>query len=176
MKTSVKSKKQIALLSAGALLSLGIAATAGGLTASAATISKGGTEQGTVTVEMDAVPDAWSIEIPASIKIGEEVSVANVTASGVKIEAGKKLQVKAESAHSFTLSKDGTSDTGIKYDLKKDGTNVSNGVVLEVEAGTASGESKLSAELKAGYDNYSTGGEAYEDTLTFTVEIVNNEG
>lgn len=169
MKTSVKSKK-IALLSAGALLSLGIAATAGGLTASAATISKGGTEQGTVTVEMDAVPDAWSIEIPESIKVGGVGG--SVTASGVKIEAGKKLQVKAASAHNFTLSKDGTSDTGIKYELKKDGNKVGeDGVVLEVEAGTAGGSSALTAALAEGQENYSTGNEAYQDTLTFNVTV-----
>ena len=172
MKTSVKSKKQIALLSAGALLSLGIAATAGGLTASAAETWKNGQSSTTVTFTQN---NSWEIEIPASIDLSGE-GVYDVKATGVDIEADKTLKVKVNSQNNWSVQ--GEEGGSMAYTLKaasdEDGLAAAgvvtqNGEVLSVAGSATEGSAKLKAELTGG--KKSTGGNAYTDILTFSTSV-----
>lgn len=173
MKTSVKSKKQIALLSAGALLSMAVAGTVGAMafrTASAETITSGSSSTGT-EIKLEAVQEAWSVSIPESITVGGESVPTNVIkATDVKLKEGQKLVVKVSSQNSWKL---GEWDYQLDIGGSKISTNES--VVLEVEssewagadfsAGKSSAEVK--AELKEDHSKYAN--DELTDTLTFTV-------
>lgn len=176
MKTSVKSKKQIALLSAGALLSLGIAATAGGLTASAEaekiTGSTGSQTSTTgTTVELPADAETWTVTIPERLEIGG-AGVA-ITASG-KLKEGHVLEVTASTQSGWKIG-------GQSYQLKcGDNTVTKNDdkvceftaaqlAALEADGTVSSDEVKASLTGKYNYAHDSA-----TDTVTFKVE--NKEG
>lgn len=173
MKTSVKSKK-IALLSAGALLSLGIAATAGGLTASAAEITQG-SASGTTTVTLPETPETWTVSIPDSITVGGDSVPTNVIkATAAKLQEGHKLVVKVESENEWKLG-------GWDYQLDIGGTKYSTdgATVFEVAssdwsdagfASTGKSSAEVKAELKDAHSQYANAQQT--DSLTFTVESV----
>ena len=178
MKTSVKSKKQIALLSAGALLSMAVAGTVGAMafrTASAQTISSSDTSD--KTLELTYMQQStWTVTLPDSITMG---TAAEVSASGNMAE-GETLTVtvKGTDESAWKLTEDAGSKT-IEYKLRKGDSaeNVEtdvdvNGEVLKV-AGidgeqTASGKAYIKAEVEG---SKSTGGKTYKDTLTFHVDV-----
>ncbi len=170
MKTSVKSKKQIALLSAGALLSLGIAATAGGLTASAATQSlsrnEGRDVQQAVTISGE-VESKWTATVDDEVTLTGGKGTITFTFSNVVLENGRSLSVKAASTNGWKL-KNGEEE--ISYDVKKGETSITSGdgTVLSNINGKSD---ELSAELSieaTGVESAKVAG-SYTDTLTFTV-------
>ncbi len=163
-------KKNLVLLGSAALLSLALAGTIGTVAiASAAEINQdsGDPIQTTVTYSVDTT---WKLTIPESITVGDETG-GTVTASDVVIEQGKQFKVTVSSGNGWKVT--GGSQS-IDYDLKVDESPdalTDGGEVLTVEAGNKEGDSAtLKATLKNADDaKYSTGGEAYTDTLTFTV-------
>ncbi len=169
-------KKKLVLLSAAAMLSLAVAGSIGATVASAETTLEPGSASSTTTVTYQ-VDSTWEVTIPDSIELHADGSetTASVSASGVKIEQGQKLTVTVESENEWKVQDSGKTN-GFDYQVTKDGTsldNSSNNTVLEVEAGTASGSQELKAKLTDATDagKYSTGEEAYTDTLTFTVTV-----
>ncbi len=170
-------KKNVALLGAGAMLSLALAGSLGAAKiASAEPITQDNEEQsGKMNVTYHA-DDAWSVTIPEAIEIGgSEVTVS--VADGMKIEKGKSLKITVSSKNSWKVqsASDVSGENGYEYELKKDGTRVTS-EVLSVGAGT-SGEqtASLTAELtetaKTDAEKYSTGDGDYTDELTFTVTV-----
>ena len=163
-------KKNLVLLGATAMLSLALAGSLGAVNvASAETKVDNGKGASTTTVTYSA-EDAWKVTIPETITIGGQDPIT-VSASEVKIEKGKKLKVTVSSANGWKVK---SGDKELDYELKKGGTtldNDSNNTVLEVEAGTPTGSETLTANMKDTAANYSTGGESYTDTLTFTVTV-----
>ena len=177
MKTSVKSKKQIALLSAGALLSMAVAGTVGAMafrTASADTItSAAGSDK---TLELTYMQQStWTVTLPESITMGV---AAEVSASG-NLAKGETLTVtvKGTDKSAWKLTENEGSET-MEYSLKKgtDSKNVNsevavNGEVLTVtgtDGSEVSGKAYIKAEVEG---NKSTGGKTYKDTLTFHAEV-----
>ncbi len=161
-------KRNFALLSTAAMLSLALAGSIGAVvTASASEITQDSKDPITTTVTYN-VDTTWKLTIPESIVVeGEE---ATVSASDVTIEKGETFKVTVASANEWKVE---SGEQSLDYDLKvNDGPDAltNGGEVLSLDAGTQEG----SATLKATLDNedekkYSTGGKEYEDTLTFTV-------
>lgn len=171
MKTLTK-KKNFLLLGAG-MLSLAVAGSVGAITASAAGLSSTGDDSGTVQISYTKA-DAWSVTLPQSMTIG---TAAEISASGVDIEAGKSLKVKVTSNNYSEGWKLKKGESSIGYELKAaadenalaQAENLeNNGEVLSVAAGTATGKASIKGEISG---SPSTGGEAYTDTLTFTVTV-----
>ena len=165
----------LVVLVAAAILAIALVITfnANG-TAFAADITSGGGTTGETTVTY-TVQDTWKVTIPETIDLAGD-GTGTVEASGVKIEKGKNLTVTVTSQNDWELfegGEKGTPGDGIKYELKKEGTKLNDGDnVLEVAAGTDGISQKLTAEItEYKKDNLSTGGKAYEDTLTFTVTV-----
>ena len=163
-------KKNLVLLGSAAMLSLALAGSVGAfVTASATDLTSSGEDTGSTTVTY-TVADSWTVTIPETITVGSEGE--DVVAKDVVIEQGKKLKVSVSSENSWQVQ-DESGENGFIYQLKA-GEEVITNEVLSVDAGTT-GETKknLKAELndpdKVG--KYSTGGVAYDDTLTFSVEV-----
>lgn len=169
MKTSVKSKKQIALLSAGALLSLGIAATAGGLTASAATQNlsrnEGDAVQQGVTITHQITEAGWKATVDDSVTLSGGRGTIEFTFSDVVLDSGKSLSVKASSGNDWKL-KD-TSNNEIEYDVKKSGASIKDGGTVLSDITGASEELSASLDIEVTGKAKFTG--SYTDTLTFTI-------
>ena len=163
-------KRNLVLFGTTAMLSLALAGTIGAVTASAADIKHNDQSKNTTTVTYTAT-DEWTVTIPDSINVASP-SVENdkVSASGVKIADGTTLTVTVASGNEWHLRKAEQQEGGIAYKLKAGGSDLVANKVLEVAAGTATGEAALTVELQNA-DNLSTGGEAYTDTLTFTVAV-----
>lgn len=164
MKTLTK-KKNFLLLGAG-MLSLAVAGSVGAITASAATIS-GPTDTGTATVTYTE-NSGWTIQIPETITVN---TPAQIQASDVNI-AGDSLVITVNSKNNFKLKNEGETDE-IGYTLKvaaqqdgltEAGALTQNGTVLTVTGD--SGSTYIGAYVDG---NPSTAGEAYTDTLTFTI-------
>lgn len=173
MKTLTK-KKHFLLLGAG-VLSLAVAGSVGAISASAEplTLTSTGEHNGTVQISYTKA-DAWSVTLPESMTIG---TAAEISASNVDIEAGKSLKVKVTSDNYNEGWKLKKGESSIDYTLKAAATEGAlteaenledNGEVLSVAAGTATGKASIKGEISG---NPSTGGEAYTDTLTFTVTV-----
>lgn len=150
------------------MLSLALAGSIGAVVASAATIdqdSEPATGQTTVTY---SVSDSWEVTIPETIVVNG--AGGNVTVSKVVIEQGKQLAVTVESTNDWKVQD--AEGNGFTYELKSGEDVISSGV-LTVAAGTETETTKtLTAELNdSNGGKYSTGGETYEETLTFTVTI-----
>lgn len=161
-------KRNLVLFGTTAMLSLALAGTIGAVTASATEITQG-TEgrKGTTTVTY-SVSDSWSVTIPESIVVGG--AGGDVVVKDVVIKEGNQLKVTVASAHSWKVQDE--AGHGFTYQLKADGSEVITGDVLAVDAGTTEEQKKsLTAELNdpTNSGKYSTGGESYSDTLTFTV-------
>lgn len=165
-------KKNLVLLGSAAMLTLALAGSIGTVvSASAAEITNESGDPITTTVTY-SVDTTWKLTIPDSIEVGG--AEATVSASDVVIEKGKEFKVTVSSANEWKVSGNGQS---IDYELKKEGgsgdtlTNDASGnTVLTVAAGEQEGSESLKATLKNADDaKYSTGGDTYEDTLTFTV-------
>lgn len=177
MKTSVKSKKQIALLSAGALLSLGIAATAGGLTASAATtdLQSGAQSSGQVTLTRE-VEEAWKVSFEDSVTLAAGTGELTITVDGdnLKIAPDKSLKVTVASGNEWKL-KNGSDE--VAYTAKTDfsglaDNNLDNDTNNTVMQGITSESSDKDAKLTFTYseENLKHAG-SYQDTLTFNVTV-----
>ena len=178
MKTSVKSKKQIALLSAGALLSLGIAATAGGLTASAATteLQSGAQSSGQVTLTRE-VEEAWKVSFEDSVTLAEgkgELTITVADGDDLKIAPGASLKVTVNSNNNWQLQ-NGTDN--VAYTAKTDftgldGNNLDNDTNNTVMQGITSESSDKNAKLTFTYseEDLKHAG-SYQDTLTFNVTV-----
>ncbi len=165
-------KKNLVLLGSAAMLSLALAGSLGAVvTASAAEINQD-TEDPIQTTVTYSVDTTWKLQIPESITVGG--AEATVSASDVIIEQGAQFKVTVNSTNGWKVQ--GNSQS-IEYELKKNGgsgdaltNDVSGNTVLTVEAGAKEGSESLKATLKNADDGkYSTGGDAYTDTLTFTV-------
>lgn len=172
-------KRNLALLGTAAMLSLALAGTFGTVTASAKTISDTDPSPQTVPVTYN-VADTWTVTVPESITIdgGTWTGSGTVSASDVRIEKNTKLTVKVESENEWKLKDKTHTGNEIAYELKANGeafTSKDGNEVLAVEAGNASGSQVLTATVKEEEQKYSTGGEAYEDQLTFTVEVTDPE-
>ncbi len=157
-------KRNLVLFGTAATLSLALAGSIGAVTASAATVT-GPTSSGTaqVTYSQDS---SWTIEIPDTLVVG---TPQQITASDVNI-AGDALTITVSSENEFNLKNGGES---IAYELKvaaqEDGLEEAEalrdgGTVLSVSGTT--GSTYIGAYVEG---NPSTGGEAYTDTLTFTI-------
>ena len=167
-------KKNLVLLGSAALLSLALAGTIGTVAvASADTKVDNGNGEATTTVTY-TVANSWEVTIPETITVGGDE--AEVKAENVHIEKDTTLHVNVTSSNGWAVQNE-TGDKSIEYDLKivdGDDTALTDGKsVLDVEAGTTEGGSaKLKATLKNPDDaKYSTGGDAYEDELTFEVSV-----
>ncbi len=162
-------KRNLVLFGTVATLSLALAGSIGTVAASAAEIDQGDQSNNKTTVTYTAA-DSWTVTIPDTIDIASPNGDNDkVSASGVKIEEGKELNVTVTSKNNWHL-KNGDTGTGLEYELKADGSALTENKVLSVAAGTDGDEAALTAELKNA-DNYSTGGKAYTDELTFTVSV-----
>lgn len=161
-------KKNLVLLGSAAMLSLALAGSIGtAVVASAATEVTNGNGGSSTTVTY-TVADSWKITVPESITVGGDGGT--IKAEDVKIVPGNELNVTVTSTNSWKVQKD--AEHQIEYELKVgSGSALSNGdKVLTVEAGSDGGQDTLTATVKSGSENYSTGGEAYTDTLTFEVK------
>lgn len=138
------------------------------VTASAASLDEKNHDSAQTTVTY-SVDTTWKLTIPDSITVGDTAG-GKVEASDVVIEKGKQFKVTVSSNGEWKVSGNGQS---IEYDLKVDDSSdalTNGGEVLTLDAGTQSGEATLKASLKNADDGkYSTGGDTYTDTLTFTI-------
>lgn len=162
-------KKNLVLLSSAAMLSLALAGSIGtAVVASAATEVTNGNGGNSTTVTY-TVADSWKITVPESITVGGDGGT--IKAEDVKIKPGDELNVTVSSTNEWKVQKD--AEHQIEYELKtgkNSGSALGNGdKVLTVEAGSDGDQDTLTATVKSGSENYSTGGEAYTDMLTFTV-------
>lgn len=162
-------KKNLVLMGSAAMLSLALAGSIGAVViASAASLDEKNHESAQTTVTY-TVNTTWKLEIPDSITVGDTAG-GTVSASEVVIEQGKQFKVTVSSTNGWKVQ--GGSQS-IDYNLKVGDSSdalINGGEVLTLDAGTQSGSATLKASLKNADDGkYSTGGEAYTDTLTFTI-------
>ncbi len=144
-------------------------------TAFATELKKGSSESGTTTVTY-TVDDTWTVSIPDSLTIEGTTGEGSdtVTASGVKIEKDSNLKVTVDSENNWLLQNEGK-DKSIGYELSVDSGSAfdkqTGNDVLSVAAGSDGGSANLKAKIKEDDKKYSTGNEAYTDTLTFNVTV-----
>ncbi len=174
-------KRNLVLFGSAAMLSLVLAGSIGAVTAFAdQTLSSGGTTEGTVQITYQQ-DNAWTVTIPDSMVIG---TAAKVSASDVSIENSTTLKVTVSSDNysgGWKLKSDnGSGDKTIDYTLKaaSDESGLTsapaledNGTVLEVKAGTVTGEASIKGEVSG---SPATGEDPYSDTLNFSVEVVDD--
>ncbi len=166
-------KRNLVLFGSAAMLSLALAGSLGTFAvASAEEINQSSDPKTGTTPVTYTKQDSWSVTIPESITIGGEGGT--VEASGVVIEDGKALKVTVSSTNNWYVKTEGK--TGFKYKLKAGGTEITSesNTVLTVDAGTPTESVELTAEINdSTAENKSTGGNAYTDTLTFSVAVAN---
>ena len=124
-------------------------------------------QTGNMTVKY-TVSDGYTVSIPDEIAIDGD---ATITATNVKIDPTKKLQVTVVSANQWLLKNGADANVTLAYDLKiGDDVLADSDVVLEAAAGTETKSVTLSAALDTGVEATQSG--SYTDTLTFTVALV----
>lgn len=164
-------KRNLVLLGSAAALALAIGGSVGAVvTASAATEITNGSGGATTTVTYSQ-DNEWKVTVPESLTVGG--APGEVKAEGVKIEQGTTLDVTVSSENGWKVQD--SEGHSIDYELKSTGGDSSDtaledgGTVLSVTAGNEGGSANLTATLKEGSENYSTGSDPYTDTLTFSV-------
>ena len=167
-------KKKVALLGVGAALCLATAATFGTMSIDKAFAEPKTLQPGSTTANVEitySVDDAWTVTIPESITVGGEA--VEVKAENVNIASGKELNVTLKGSNESEWKLIGSGDP-ITYTVKK-GDNGSQtetvnpkDSILTVTDAQTSGSVYIKVETE---NTKSTGGEAYTDTLTFTVSV-----
>ena len=105
---------------------------------------------------------AYTVTIPANVELGK---TATITAKGVTLPDGKKLNVKVDKDSKFTVALDG--DT-VEYTVKNGETTVRPGdTVLTVSQSTDS----ASTDLTFSTPSSTTYSGTYQGTVTFTVSV-----
>lgn len=124
---------------------------------------------GTTTVKY-GVSGGYELVIPDNVNFTSAGTLSGtVKASNVLIEQGRKLQVTVTSTNNWNLVNNGST---IAYTVKKGTTEVANNdVVLEVEAGTAEGNTSLTFETTTDAIAAATKSGDHTDTLTFTAAV-----
>lgn len=131
-------------------------------------------KSGEINVNYDMETE-YTVTIPASVNFTENEKTIDrpLQATGVRIEAGKALNITISSRNDFTMKHTKNSGSGIDYHLMINNTtipNVNNYNVLTVNAGEDSGRAILSFVTELNKDNALYTGN-YTDTITFKVSV-----
>lgn len=151
------------VLSVAMVLSMGVCAFA------AEVSNDGGTQETTATY---TEPQTFVVTIPSDITVAKkdgQATPVTVSAADVVIPANATLKVTVASTNEWLVKSPEGGDLhyGLYVDSKEDAL-ATNGEVLSVVNGTATGSASLTAKLT----EVATKSGTFTDTLTFTVNLV----